>query len=134
MTDWTAADLDRIGSAGELQITTRRADGSLRPYVPVWVVRVGDQLFARSWRGQAGTWYRHARQRPDGRVRVGGTERDIAFDLPQAPPDEEIDRAYRAKYGRYGGTYVGPMTGPDAKAATVRLRPADTDTGRRTAK
>ena len=78
MSDWTAADLDRIGSATELEITTRRADGSLRPYVPVWVVRVGDELFAR-------------------------------------------DRAYRAKYGRYGDTYVGPMTGPGARAATVRL-------------
>jgi hypothetical protein len=55
--------------------------------VPVWVVRVGDQLFARSWRGQAGTWYRHARQRPGGRVRA-----------------DAIDQAYQAKYGRYGGT------------------------------
>jgi hypothetical protein len=55
MSDWTAADLDRIGSATELEITTRRADGSLRPYVPIWVVRVGGQLFVRSWRGQAAT-------------------------------------------------------------------------------
>lgn len=121
MSDWTAADLDRIGSATELEISTQRADGSLRPYVPVWVVRVGDELFVRSWRGQAGAWYRHARQRPDGRVRAGGTERHVIFELPDSAPDEEIDRAYRAKYGRYGGTYVGPMTGPDAKAATVRL-------------
>ena len=36
-------------------------------------------------------------------------------------PAEDIDRAYRAKYGRYGDTYVGPMTGPGARAATVRL-------------
>ena len=121
MSDWTAADLDRIGSATELQITTRRSDGSLRPYVPVWVVRVGDELFVRSWRGQAGAWYQHARQRPDGRVRAGGTERDVTFELPQAAPDEEIDRAYQAKYGAYGATYVGPMTAPDARAATVRL-------------
>ena len=121
MSDWTAADLDRIGWAGELEITTQRADGSLRPYVPVWVVCVGNKLFVRSWRGQAGAWYRHARQRPDGRVRADGADRDVAFELPQTAPDEEIDRAYRAKYGRYGDTYVGPMTGPDAKAATVRL-------------
>jgi hypothetical protein len=56
------ADLDGIGSATELEIATRRADGSLRPYVPIWVVRVGDELFVRSWRGQAGARYRHARQ------------------------------------------------------------------------
>lgn len=41
MSDWPAADLDRIGSADELEITTRRPDGSLRPYVPIWVVRAG---------------------------------------------------------------------------------------------
>ncbi len=121
MSDWTAADLDRIGSATELEITTRRADGSLRQYVPIWVVRVGDELFVRSWRGQAGAWYRHARQRPDGRVRAGGAERDVTFELPPTASAEDIDRAYRAKYGRYGDTYVGPMTGPGARAATVRL-------------
>lgn len=121
MSDWTASDLDRIGSATELEIATRQADGSLRSYVPVWVVRFGDELFVRSWRGQAGAWYRHAQQRPDGRVRAGGAERDVTFELPQSAPDEEIDRAYRAKYGAYGDTYVGPMTGPDAKAATVGL-------------
>ena len=78
MSDWTAAGQDRIGSATELEIITRRADGSLRPYVPIWVVRAGDELFVRSWRGQAGAWYRHARQRPDGRVRAGGAERCAA--------------------------------------------------------
>jgi hypothetical protein len=121
MSRWTAADLDLIGSATELEITTQRADGSLRSYVPVWVVRVGDELFVRSWRGQAGAWYRHARQRPEGRVRADVAERDVTFELPQSAPDEEIDRAYRAKYGRYGDTYLRPMTGPDAKAATVGL-------------
>ena len=40
-------------------------------------------------------------------------------------PDEAIDNAYRAKYSRYGDTYVKPMTGPDARAATLRLDPAD---------
>lgn len=85
MSDWTAADLHRIGSATELEITTRQADGSLRPYVPIWVVRVGNELFARSCRGQAGAWYRHARQRPDGRIRAGGTERDVTFEQPRPP-------------------------------------------------
>jgi Major Facilitator Superfamily/Uncharacterized protein conserved in bacteria (DUF2255) len=54
MSEWTAADLDRIGSETKLEITTRKADGSLRPYVSIWVVRVGDELFVRSWRGQGG--------------------------------------------------------------------------------
>ena len=43
MTAWTAAELDAVGSAVELSITTRRPDGNLRPAVPIWVVRVGDE-------------------------------------------------------------------------------------------
>ena len=125
MPDWTTADLDRIGSADELEISTRRTDGSLRPYTPIWVVRIGDELFVRSWRGVSGAWYRHARQRPDGRIRVSGTEQDVTVQLSQTAPDAAIDRAYQAKYGRYGDTYVKPMTGPDARAATLRLDPAD---------
>jgi hypothetical protein len=121
VTDWTTADLESIGSADELGIATRRPDGSLRAYVPVWVVRVGDELFVRSWRGQAGAWYRHARQRPGGRIRAGGSERDVIFQPPDSAPEEAIDQAYRAKYGRYGDTYVRPMTGPDAKTTTLRL-------------
>ena len=68
MSDWTAADLDRIGSATELEITTRRADGSLRPYVPIWVVRVGDELYVRSWRGDGGRWYRAAKASGEGHI------------------------------------------------------------------
>src|SRR5205809_6391363 len=100
MSDWTAADLDRIGSATELEITTRRADGSLRPYVPIWVVGVGDELFVRSWRGQAGACYLHVRQRRDGRVRGGGAERDGTLELPPAVPAEGFERAYWPMCGR----------------------------------
>src|SRR5437762_519348 len=41
-TAWTAFDLDRIGDATELQVTSLRADGSLRRFVTIWVVRVVD--------------------------------------------------------------------------------------------
>ena len=35
-----------------------------------------------------------------------------------------VDQAYRDKYGRYGDTYVVPMVGDGAAAATFRLTPA----------
>jgi hypothetical protein len=58
---WTRERLDRIGAADELRIAPRRADGTRRNPVPIWVVRVGDGLYVRSWRGQDGTWFRAAR-------------------------------------------------------------------------
>jgi hypothetical protein len=41
---WSPDDLERIGSAEELEIAVRRADGSLRRWVPIWVVCVGEQV------------------------------------------------------------------------------------------
>ena len=57
---WTTDELDRIGRADELQIAARRRDGTLRVAVPIWVVRVGDALYVRSWRDDGGRWYRAA--------------------------------------------------------------------------
>ena len=48
MTAWTSDELSRIGQAEELQITSARPDGTMRPYVTIWVVRVGDDLYVRS--------------------------------------------------------------------------------------
>ena len=36
---WSAEELERIGRAEELEIATKRADGTLRRWVPIWVVR-----------------------------------------------------------------------------------------------
>ena len=56
MTDqsWTTDELDSIGDADELHLAPRRKDGTPRRTVPIWVVRVGDELYVRSWRGDGG--------------------------------------------------------------------------------
>ena len=92
--------------------------GSLRRYVTIWVVRVGDDLYVRSYRGTEGAWFRHALAHPEGRVRAGGVERDVRFEQTDDTAQDSIDQAYRSKYARYGSTYVDPMVGPDAGAAT----------------
>jgi hypothetical protein len=60
VTAWTSEALERIASAEELEIAPRRADGTLRRPVPIWVVRAGESLYIRSWRGAEGSWYRAA--------------------------------------------------------------------------
>jgi len=47
VTTWAADQLDRIGGAQEIGLATR-PDGSLRPYVTMWVVRAGDGLYVPS--------------------------------------------------------------------------------------
>jgi len=121
VSDWTAGDLDTIGAAEELQIAALRPDGSLRPYVTIWVVRVGDGLYVRSYRGRDGAWFRSVLARPEGRIRAGGLTRDVTVEEPADAGQPAIDQAYRDKYARYGGTYVDPMVSPAARAATLRL-------------
>ena len=48
MTDWTTDELDKIGRAEELEITTLRRDGTPRKPVTIWVVRDGQDLYVRS--------------------------------------------------------------------------------------
>jgi len=69
---WTPTELERIGAAEELRLASRRADGSLRPYVTMWVVRAGDDLYIRSAYGPGNPWYRRATASGAGRIAAGG--------------------------------------------------------------
>ncbi len=120
MATWTTDELDKIGTAEELEIAGLREDGSLRKPVTIWVVRVGDDLYVRSYRGAEGAWYRGTRVRHKGHIRAGGVEKDLDPDPALAAA---IDTAYRIKYRRYGGQYVDPMVAAPARATTLKLVP-----------
>ena len=55
MTEWTKKDLERIGAAVHLQLASFKEDGTLRKPITIWVVRIGDDLYVRSYRGRGGT-------------------------------------------------------------------------------
>ena len=120
---WTADELARIGDATELQIASRRSDGSLRPFVTIWVVPVGDDLYVRSAHGTDNPWFRRAKTSGEGRVRAGGVERDVTLTAPAADVHADIDAAYHAKYDRYGPQIVGTVVGSHAAPGTLRLIP-----------
>jgi hypothetical protein len=118
---WTTAELDHIGNAEELEIAPRRSNGTLRKPVPIWVVRVGDELYVRSYKGRDGAWWRTAQTSHEGWVRAGGVEKDVAFVAEVDPQtNDRIDAAYTAKYGRYP-QYVAPMLTAEVRATTLRL-------------
>jgi hypothetical protein len=122
-TTWAPDELERVGAAEELQLASRRPDGSLRPFVTMWVVRAGGDLYVRSAYGLGNPWYRRATSSGVGRIRAGGIERDVSFTQAASEAQSDIDAAYHAKYDRYGPRIVGSVTGPDAHQVTVRLVP-----------
>ena len=90
---WTPEDLDAIAATDEIEIAPRRADGTLGRATTIWIVRVGDDLYVRSYRGPEGSWYRAARRTHEGRLRVGGIERDVTFDADHDADRRVIDDA-----------------------------------------
>ena len=123
MTTWTSDELERVGDAEQLQLASRRRDGSLRPYVTMWVVRAGDDIYVRSAYGPDNPWYRRALASGTGRIRAGGVERDVTFADADPGVQADIDAAYHAKYDRYGPQIVGSVVGHGAHRVTVRLLP-----------
>jgi hypothetical protein len=122
MSSWTPAELEAIAPAEELEIAPRRRDGALRATTTIWVIRAGDELYVRSWRGPSGSWFRAAQQTHEGHIRAGGVERDVALVEPRADVNDAVDDGYRTKYGRYAA-YVEPMLRPQARATTLQLVP-----------
>jgi hypothetical protein len=124
MTAWTSDELGAIAAADELEIAPLRSDGSLRSPVTTWVVRVGDDLYVRSYRGAGSAWYRGVQASRQGHIRSGGIDKDVSF-IDEADPgvNQQIDAAYRAKYREYDASYVDPMVAGQARAATIKLAP-----------
>ena len=124
MTSWTKNELDKIGTADELDLVSMRRDGTLRAPVTMWVVRVDNDLYVRAFKGRNGPWFRGVLARHAGRIRSSGIEKNVTF-------VEETDRgvltqvsdAYRSKYKRYEAQYVDPMLTAEAEAATIKLEP-----------
>jgi hypothetical protein len=122
MAGWTEDELSTIETTDELHISSRRADGSLRAPVTIWVVRVGDEVYVRSVRGRSGSWFRSARDHHRARVTADGVERDVDV-VESDERADEIDTAYREKYRRYAANIVGSVVTPQARAATLKLAP-----------
>ena len=120
---WNGDELDRVGTATELELAARRPDDSLSPFTTMWVARVGDGLYVRSAYGPDSTWYRRALRHGGGRIRAAGLEHDVVLEHVSVEDEVHtgIDDAFHAKYDQYGPRIVGTVVGPDAARVTLRL-------------
>ena len=122
MTDWNPTELERIASEREIEVSSLRDDGALTKPVTIWAVRVEDDIYVRSVRGDAGGWFKAAEQRHEGRIEADATAVDVAFEDAPHHLDEEIDEAYKTKYGYPSGPVDSVITDA-AQATTLRVIP-----------
>jgi hypothetical protein len=85
-----------------------------------WVVRDGDAIYVRSVNGRESSWFRGAQTRHEAHIRAGGVEKDVDL-VEKDDVNDEVDAAYRAKYGRRYPSIVPSILGPEARAATLAL-------------
>ncbi len=126
---WTADELGAIDATGEVELATRREDGTLRASRIVWIVRHDDAVYVRSVNGAAAAWHRGVQTRHEGELTAGRLQRDVVFvEVGEhagdgSSVDEALDAAYRDKYGR-SSSAVARITAALARATTLRIDPA----------
>ncbi len=123
---WTADQLDQIGEAEELHIAVNRADGTPQPELPIWVVRVDQQVYVRTWYRRNTGWFGHALTSRQAWIRAPGLEIPVVIDDVHDHEPElraHVDAAYAEKYRRYGAPTVDRMLSDEAAATTLRLIP-----------
>src|SRR6187402_469617 len=113
MGTWTDEELEKIDSATELRVTSRRPDGTLRPFVPIWHTTIDDALYIRSAAGPQNGWFRRALASGLGRIDAGGVVKDVTFQLADRSIRTALDEALHRKYDLYGPQAIGAITGDD---------------------
>lgn len=121
---WPVEALERLDRTDEVQVSSHRPDGSLRPPVTIWAVRVGEDVYLRSAYGPQNGWFRRAQASGSGRLRVAGVDTEVRFVAPGPQVHAAVDAAYHAKYDRYGPRIVGSVVGPAVADVTLRVVPA----------
>lgn len=126
MTNWQKPELEKIGASEELKLSALSNNETFFRPVVIWVVRVDDNLYVRSHKGNKGLWYKHVQVNHKGKVTAGGITKGVNFVVLNNEDkllNDKIDQEYRSKYHKYGKTYVEPMISPQSRATTVKIEP-----------
>jgi hypothetical protein len=125
MTAWSEDELRRIHGADELDIAAARRNGKLRRSTPIWVVRVGGDVYVRAAYGSGSGWYGVARATGRAHIRAGGVECDVAVEDVDQSLLDAVDAGYRSKYGGRYASIVNSLLEPEHRVNTVRLVPEE---------
>jgi hypothetical protein len=116
------SDLAALAAEQEVDIETRSPGGETHR-TTIWVVERDGEVYARSYRGAQGRWYREALADPQVAVHLDG-RRIAARAVPATDPAsvEACSDGLRAKYPADGS--LAAMLVPDVLPTTIKLVPA----------
>src|SRR4051794_31549812 len=122
---WNPDTLAALGDALEVDVTPFTADGTPRPSRTIWSIRVGDELYVRSWKGPGAVWFRDAVATHQGEISVtgGGASQLVTFEEVDAtaPVQAQLSAGYLSKYAADG--YASAMNEQGPLESTLRLIP-----------
>jgi hypothetical protein len=116
MATGTSDELRKVGAAEELELASVRNDGTVGNPVTIWVVRVGDNLYVRSWKGRGSSWFRASQVRHAGHIKAGGVGKDVAF---VAEADDNVNDQIDAGYRKRSTPGTGRSTGSTTHATSI---------------
>jgi hypothetical protein len=118
---WDIATVRQLAETGEIDVVVPAPD---RPDVraPIWIVAVDGDLYVRSWKGEAGRWYRRAHRYGAGSIVAAGQAYPVRFTAAAEPAlNARVDEAFLSKYAT--SPYTPEMVRPPASTTTMRLEP-----------
>lgn len=121
---WKGDVLALISQADDFHVAPYR-DNHVTLGTPTWTwtVAVNGELYVRAYNGVRSSWYKSAVRERAGQISAAGMKKMVAFEPVQGAINDQIDAAYRNKYG--GSRYLDAMLSQRASAATLRIRPAE---------
>ena len=71
-------------------------------FLDIWMVRIGDRIFARSWNKSDRSWFTAFLETGVGQIKFGDSIIDVKGEklAPDAPIQVQINRAYLNKYSQ----------------------------------
>ena len=116
----TKKEIEQIAQKDDFHIAPFREDGKTYG-TPTWIwsVMVDGNLYVRAYYGTKSRWHQAALKQKAGKIEAAGIVKNVHFEPIGGNINEQIDEAYRKKYG--SSPYLKSMISERAKAATVRV-------------
>lgn len=123
MSEWTAKDLDVIGSIEEVGVAPLAGDGTALKSVTIWAVTSGSDVFVRSVHGTGAGWYRHVLETGRAVFDAGDVSREVGFERVSELENQAVTDAYNAKYADQPDQFRRPMVEGVSLGATLKVVP-----------